>query len=99
VAAARARWRSDIDQAKQAEADVMEAAEYLEHASHLALSSLLLVSFPAPQLPPVAKKRGVAAPLLSRLLCPPYAGLQLAPGSSFSRNATTHIPLLLPNVC
>ena len=44
VSAARARWRSDIDQASKAEADVLEAAEYLEHASHLALSSLLLVS-------------------------------------------------------
>ncbi len=46
VAAARARWRSDIDQAKQAETEVIEAAEYLEHASHMALSSLLLVSHP-----------------------------------------------------
>ncbi len=45
IGAAKSRHRSDVDQAKQAESDIAEAAEYLEHASHLALACLLLVPF------------------------------------------------------
>ena len=44
VGAARARHRSDVEQGRQAEADVVETTEYLEHASHLAMASLLRVS-------------------------------------------------------
>ena len=43
ISAAKSRHRSDVDQAKQAENDIAEAAEYLEHATHLALACLLLV--------------------------------------------------------
>ena len=43
ISSAKSRHRSDVDQAKQTESDIAEATEYLEHASHLALSCLLLV--------------------------------------------------------
>ena len=43
MGAARARHRSDVEQGRQAEADVVETTEYLEHASHLAMASLLRV--------------------------------------------------------
>ena len=48
IGAAKSRHRSDVDQAKQTESDIAEAAEYLEHASHLALACLLLVCLPHP---------------------------------------------------
>lgn len=44
ISAAKSRHRSDMDQAKQAESDIAEAAEYLEHAAQLALACLLLVT-------------------------------------------------------
>lgn len=47
ISSAKSRHRSDVDQVKQAESDIAEAAEYLEHASHLALACLLLVLQPS----------------------------------------------------
>lgn len=43
ITAAKSRFRSDFEQSRQAEADVVETAEYLEHAAHMALASLLMV--------------------------------------------------------